>query len=249
MLTKLTNAIGLRIEATDGAIGEVHDFYFDEETWTIRYMVADTRRWLPGKRVLIVPEAFGDLNPAVRHFAVNLTRDQVRESPDYAEDLPVSRQWEIDLHGYYGWTPYWELTSTGSWPMTLVAPTPDPAEDEIPAAHERGDPHLRSAREVTGYHVAATDGKVGHVADFVAATDSWKILYLVVDTRKWLPGRTVLLPADWIDEVEWAEHEVVTHLQSQRIKESPDFDPADPINRDYEAQLYEHYGRKPYWLA
>jgi hypothetical protein len=94
------NAIGFRIEATDGAIGEVDDFYFDEETWTLRYLVADTGRWLPSKRVLIAPEAFDELNWAMERFPVKLTQDQVKNSPDIAEDLPVSRQWETDLHTY-----------------------------------------------------------------------------------------------------------------------------------------------------
>lgn len=249
MLTRLMNVIGFQIEATDGTIGEVRDFSFDEETWTVRYMVADTRRWLPGKRVLVVPEAFGEMNPAMRHFPVNLTRDQVRESPDYAEDLPVSRQWEIDLHGHYGWTPYWELAPAGAWPTPMVPPTPATTDRSIPSIRDHADPHLRSVREVAGYEFAASDGTVGHVSDFVAGTDSWKMIYLVVDTRKWLPGRSFLLPTNWVEEVDWAARHVVTHLQRRRIEDSPPFDPADPINRDYEAKLFEHYGRTPYWMA
>lgn len=249
MLTRLMNIIGFQIEASDGTVGEVRDFSFDEQTWTVRYMVADTRRWLPGKRVLIVPEAFDELRPEVRRFSVNLTRDQVRESPDYAEDLPVSRQWETNLHGHYGWTPYWELSPAGDWPTPLLPPTPSTTNGAIQSAGDHADPHLRSVREAAGYDVAVSDGKVGHVTDFVAGTESWKILYLVVDTRKWLPGRSFLLPTDWIDGVDWPERHVVTQLQRPRIEDSPPFDPADPINRDYETKLFEHYGRAPYWMA
>lgn len=249
MLTKLMNIIGFQIEATDGTIGEVRDYYFDETTWTIRYMVADTRRWLPGKRVLIAPEAFGTPNPSVRSFSVNLTRDQVRESPDRTKDLPVSRQWESDLFRHYGWTPYWELSPAGAWPTPLAPLIPNGPDDGSASAVERGDPHLRSVREVRGYTIAGSDNRVGHVEDFVAATDQWRILYLMVDTGKWLPGRAVLLPTEWIDEVNWPNKDAVTHLQGQRIKDSPELDPADPITRDYEARLYEHYGRTPYWMA
>ncbi len=249
MLTKLIDILGFQIEATDGTIGEVHGFYFDETTWTIRYMVADTRRWLPGKRVLIAPEAFGTPNASVRSFSVNLTRDQVRESPDRSTDLPVSRQWESDLFRHYGWTPYWELIPSGAWPLPLAPEVPSAPDGSSASAHERGDPHLRSVREVRGYSIAGSDNGVGDVADFVAATDQWRILYLMVDTGKWLPGRAVLLPTEWIDEVNWQNKDAVTRLQGQRIKDSPELDPADPITRDYEARLYEHYGRTPYWMA
>jgi hypothetical protein len=249
MLTRLMNAIGFRIEATDGAIGEVHDFYFDEETWTIRYLVADTGRWLPGKRVLIAPEAFDELNWATSRFPVKLTQDQVRESPDIASDLPVSRQWEMDLHAYYGWTPYWDLYPVGHEPIPLVPPAPEPELSAGSSAREHGDPHLRSMREVRGYDIAVSDGNAGKVEDFVAGTDSWKILYLRIDTGDWLPGRTVLLPVDLINQVNWPSRHLVVDLQRQRIEDAPALDPGAPINRDYETKLYEHFGRTPYWLA
>jgi hypothetical protein len=249
MLTKLMNAIGFRIEATDGAIGEVRDFYFDEETWTIRYLVADTSRWLPGKRVLIAPEAFDELNWAMGRFPVKLTQDQVRNSPDIAEDLPVSRQWETDLHNYYGWIPYWDLYPIGHEPMLRVPPAPEPERPAVSSRREHNDPHLRSMREVRGYEIAASDGKAGQVEDFVAGTDSWKILYLRIDTGGWLSDRTVLLPVDLINQVNWPSRHVVVDLQRQRIEDGPVLDPDAPINRDYETKLYEHLGRTPYWLA
>ena len=262
MLAKLMNIIDFRIEAADGAIGEVHDFYFDEETWMIRYLVADTRRWLPGKRVLLPPDAFGELNWATSRFPIKLTQDQIRNSPDIAEDLPVSRQREIDLHSYYGWTPYWDLYPVGHGPVPLVhpdavghapipsagsGPAPDPSS--IPSARDRGDPNLRSVREVKGYSIAATDGELGQVKDFVAETDSWRVLYLLVDTGDWLPGRAILLPIDWITDISWPSRHVVVDLQRQRIEEGPPLDPDAPITREYETELYEHFGRAPYWMA
>lgn len=249
MLTKLMNVIGFRIEATDGAIGEVHDFYFDEETWTIRYLVADTGRWLPGKRVLIAPDAFDELNWAVGRFPVKLTQDQVRNSPDIAEDVPVSRQWEKDLHSYYGWAPYWDLYPVGHDPIPLFPPSPESDRPSVSSAREHGDPHLRSMREVHGYDIAFSVGTAGQVEDFVAGTDGWKILYLRIDTGDWLPGRTVLLPVDLIKQVNWPSRHVVADLQRQRIEDAPALDPDAPINRDYETKLYEHFGRTPYWLA
>lgn len=39
--------------------------------------------------------------------------------------------------------------------------------------------------------------------------------------------------------------EIVTRLQEQRIKDSPEPDAAVPITRDYQARLYEHCGCRP----
>lgn len=250
MLARLMDIIGFRIEATDGTIGEVENFLFDEETWMVRYLVADTRRWIPGKKVLIAPQAFDDLNWAMQRFPVALTQDQVRESPDRATDLPVSRQWEADLHVHYGWKPYWDFHPVGHAPAWGSERLPVLERVQgVASAREHGDPHLRSVGEVKGYDVDATDGPVGHVEDFVTTTDVWKILYLEIGSHTWRRGESWLLPTDWIRGVSWPGHRVPVDQQRERIHDSPSLRPKAPITRDYEAKLFEHYGRTPYWAA
>ena len=55
MLRKMKDLKGFSIGARDGDIGEANDFIFDDKNWTVRYLVADTNRWLPGRKVLISP--------------------------------------------------------------------------------------------------------------------------------------------------------------------------------------------------
>jgi hypothetical protein len=110
-----------------------------------------------------------------------------------------------------------------------------------------GDPHLRSFAEVSGYEIAAADEEIGHAEDFVADTEGWVIRYMVVDTRNWLPGRKVLVSPGWIHEVMWADKQVRVALTRQEVKDSPKFDPSEPVNREYEARLYDYYGRPHYW--
>jgi len=100
MLRSLKKLFGNKILATDGQIGRVHDFYFDDQEWTVRYMVADTGGWLKGRLVLISPAALGEADWGAESFPVNLTRQQIGESPGIEEDLPVSRQQEIELQRY-----------------------------------------------------------------------------------------------------------------------------------------------------
>ena len=96
------------IGATDGDIGTVADLYFDDQSWTARYVVVDTGGWLSGRKVLIPPRAIQQIDAAGQRLVTNLTRQQVEDSPGIDTERPVSRPYEIDLYGYYGYPYYWE---------------------------------------------------------------------------------------------------------------------------------------------
>lgn len=239
MLLSINGLTGLGLAATDGEIGKVTGFYFDDYAWTIRYLVVQTGRWL-GRRVLISPSVVGHPDAPHGVLPVQLSRDQVRESPDVDTDKPVSRQLEETIAGHYGW-PVWYVLPGAPVPMPPVsAPSADPASY---------DPHLRSTGEVTGYHIRARDGEIGHVEDFVLDDGEWCIRYLVVDTKNWLPGRKVLVLPSLIQKIDWAASEVHLDLTRERIERSPEFHPAEPVNRAYEEQLVDYYGRPAYWQA
>ena len=77
--------------------------------------------------------------------------------------------------------------------------------------------------------------------------ETWSLRYLVVDTRNWLPGKEVLVAPRWISDISWAGLRVSVDLPRETIKQAPEFDPSQPISREYEARLHEHYGRPAYW--
>lgn len=249
MLRSLNALKGYHIAATDGEVGKVHDFFFDDEFWIVRYLVVDTGHWLPGRKVLLTPGVLH--RPEWRGLVVrvNLTREQVQDSPDIDTDKPVSRQQELELHRHYGWPYYWPYP--GIMPG-FVAPVPPPDAEEGRGSAEgkdKRDPHLRSVREVTGYHVQASDGEIGHVEDFIADDESWTVRYLVVATRNWLPGRSVLVSPYWVaSAISWAERKVNIIMTRENIRNSPLFDPAGLVNREYETRLYDYYGRPGYWV-
>jgi len=251
MLRSLKSLRRYRIAARDGEIGEIYDFFFDEELWTVRYLVVDNGRWLPGRKVLLSPHVIGQPVPDASNVPVDMTREQVESSPEIDTDKPVSRQREIELYQHYGWSPYWSGAGMGAVPMGPVAAPPLAAIPEPTGGTEekqKGDPHLRSTQEVAGYHIQASDGSIGHVEDFVVDDVTWDLRYLVVDTRNWLPGRKVLISPQWIvAPISWAESTVNVILTREQVKESPVFDPAAPVNREYEARLYDYYGRPSYW--
>jgi len=103
MLQSVTRLFEARLGASDGEIGRVNDLYFDDQNWAVRYLVADTGSWMPGRLVLISPRAFGNLHQGGKVLLVNLTRQQIENSPSIESHKPVSRQYEEEYHRYYGW--------------------------------------------------------------------------------------------------------------------------------------------------
>jgi len=172
---------GATIEAMDGDIGSVQDVYFDDRTWTVRYVVVDTGAWLPGRQVLISPFAFQAV-PGASRLRTSLTKKQIENSPSPDSDRPVNRQREVEFSRYYGYPYYWVgpyrwggLAYPG---LPLEAPQPSPVDEEMLARDlEGGDPNLRSARDVMGYYINATDGDIGHVEDFLVDDETWAILH------------------------------------------------------------------------
>lgn len=245
MLRSLKSLHNYSVEALDGEIGTVDDFYFDGDSWVVRYLVVDTGKWLPGRRVLIASMELGPPNQEARLFPVELTKEQVEGSPSIAADKPVSKQYEIELHSYYNWVPYW--TPGVSAPVMGIPTTEKEGVQGELSDKEKGDPHLRSFREVNGYKIHAKDGHIGHIDELIVEDDSWAIRYAVVDTRNWLPGRHVLVSPAWIKAISWADEEVMVDLTKEAIKDSPTYDPSEPVNRDYELRLYDYYGRPRYW--
>lgn len=240
MLWNMEAIRGYTLRATDDTIGTVDDFYFDDGHWVVRYVVVGTGGWLFGRKVLLAPSAFDQPDSELREFPVGLTKEKIKNSPDIDTAKPVNRQQEAALHRYYGWPHYWA-------PTAVMPPSPATVESEPPSEVEQGDPHLRSAREVEGYHIHAEDGSIGHVADFQVDIEAWTIRYLVVDTGTWLPGRKVLVAPSWVRRIDWVEREVDVNLTRDQVNESPEYDPSQHVERDYERRLYEHYGARPYW--
>jgi hypothetical protein len=248
MLRSLKNLRGYDILAIDGEMGEVHEFYFDDEEWIIRYLVADTGNWLPGRRVLISPVALEKPDWDLKKFPVLLHKDEIKKSPHISKDEPVSRQHEEEMSEYYNWPPYWNVGALGMPPAQPVTPKDTPEKDKTyHGAEKEGDPHLRSSREVIGYHIQAIDDEVGHVEDFLVDDESWTLRYLVIDTRNWLPGKKVVISPLWVKDIKWEDKKAGVDLTRNSIKNSPEYDPSTPINREYEERLFDYYGRPKYW--
>ena len=238
MLDKAKTLTGYNLQSLDGEIGKVKDFYFDDQYWTIRYLVADTGEWLVSRQVLISPHSLAGVDREQGSIAVKLTRDQIEHSPTLNRDKPVSRQFERAYFGFYGLPMYFEFE-----------PNRSKGGNSAQTRKKRGDPDLRSTHDVSGHHVEATDGEIGHVEDFLIDDETWAIRYLIVDTKDWLPGEKVLISPKWIERVSWSEKRVVVALTRDAIGQAPEYTDAPPLTRDLEIALHRHYARPGYWPA
>jgi hypothetical protein len=252
MLRHTSKIDGYSIGATDGPIGSITDFLFDDVTWVVRWLVVDTGAFLGGRKVLLPPSALLHVNHIGRQLAVGLTKQQIKDRPDITADGPILRPMETHLYDYYGWSPYWSTGFyTGGYgyagglfpPVSLAFPRGG-QEDEV-SRRAPGDRHLRSVREVTGYHIHARDGDIGHVADFLLEDGDWSIHYLVVETQDWWPGKKVLISPRSIDSTDWAMRTVNLDVDRQKVKDSPAYDGSKAIDRAYEYQFHGYYdGRR-----
>lgn len=246
MLSIAKTLAGYKLDSLDGAIGNVKDFYFDDRHWVIRYLVANTVSWLPGRQVLISPYALGAVNREEKCIAIDLPQKQIEDSPSWNSDKPVSRQFEESYYGYYGWPMYWAGPYMwGEYPHIMRNRE---GRRESAQGEKAWDPHLRSTEDVSGYHVQAVDGEIGHVVDFVIDDETWAIRYLIIDTRNWWPGKKVLISPQWIERVSWSESKVFVNLSRGAVGQSPEYVPDSLPTRDYETGLYLHYDRLGYWL-
>ncbi|MDP2665713.1 MAG: PRC-barrel domain-containing protein [bacterium] len=246
MLSKAKTLKGYKLDSLDGEIGKVTEFYFDDRHWTIRYLVADTGNWLTGRQVLISPYALVAVIREEQHISIDLTKKQIEDSPSLNSDKPVSRQFEEDYYGYYGWPMYWDGPYVwGSSPFVVR----DREKWKKSIQGEKAwDLHLRSTHDVSGHHIQAADGEIGHVEDFIIDDETWAIRYLIIDTRNWWPGKKVLVSPQWIEGVSWSESKVFVNLSRETIKQSPEYTEESLLTRDYETGLHRHYNRQGYWV-
>jgi uncharacterized protein YrrD len=241
---------GFSVSATNGELGRVKDAYFDDREWTVRHLVVDTGGWLTGRHVLVSPISVLAVDWEKQAISVRLTKEQVQNSPSIDTAKPVSRQHETELYNHYGYPYYW--SGPYLWGYALLPgmleqkPLEDPNRQETRERMEQerahNDPHLRSADEVIGYDIQASDDTMGHVEDLLFDEESWKIELMVVDTRNWWPGKKVMIPPGLIERVSWEGKCVEVKVTREQIENSAEYQPDRPLQHGGH-DLYRNFGR------
>lgn len=252
MLSSVKLLKNYKLNSLDGEIGKVKDLYFDDQYWTIRYLVVDTGSWLSSRKVLISTHSIVSINKEEAFISINLSKSQIENSPPLESDMPVSRQYQERLSAYFEYPLYWGgILSKGigfKISGSLVPlPVIEEADNNAVMDEEKWDPHLQSFNYVRSYHIQTNDDSIGHINDFIIDDKNRKILYLVMDTHNWFPGKKILLSSEWIESINWNKSIIIVNFSSEQIKHAKAYDDECIIDRDYEISLYKYYHRKGYW--
>jgi uncharacterized protein YrrD len=251
MLWNISALKHFEIAAADGDIGHVADILFEDDTWCLRWVVVETGSWFSHRKILLHRSDLAEPDITKRRLHVKLSREAVRNSRSVEADLPVSQQPYAEFPAEY--RELFETDRTALVPPMTMYPdymplSPALLDHGVTITEQKGDKHLRSADTLTGFHIHATDGDIGHLSDFILEDESWQIRYLVVDTRNWLPARKVLLAPSAVLSTDWQARVIEVDATRQQIKESPPYDTEVAIDRLYDAMFHQHFGWTGYWL-
>lgn len=205
---------GFRVMAAEEEVGRVHDCFFDESTWHIRYIVVRTGSWLLGRDVIIVPSHVRVLSLEDEQIATDLTKDELKNSPDVDTEKPISRRREIEYLSYYGMPMYW-----GSMPGIPPTGAPAPTE-QAPEDRDDEPSYLRSAREITGYALQSQEGSAGTIKDVVFSPETWAVSHLLVRTGGWFSGKEIAVATTWVEEIDWSRAIVQVDMPNDRLRDA-----------------------------
>jgi len=223
--------------ATDGDIGTIKECYFDDLSYTVRYSwsTRGVAGGAEGAPLADCPPKDG-LGREAPHSRAD--EGQVEKSPNIDTDKPSRGSTRPPTMATMATPRTGRGLSLGAYPYPYLGSGPALSAADLAReqrwhweAKEREDPHLRSAHAVTGYHIQATDGEIGHVEDFFVDDKSWTIRYMLVDTTNWWAGKKVLVAPAWIQRVDWAESKVHVTVTRAQIEKSPEYDPTRPVER------------------
>jgi sporulation protein YlmC with PRC-barrel domain len=259
MAIKHKKLIGDPVDSKNGSIGALKDFLFDDRSWRIRYAVVDTSFWLPNRKVVLAPSSFSAHGlSSDGHLRVDLTKEQIEDSPKLEENLPISRQHESSLHSYFGWTPYWASMGPIAFPYAdaplSAAGVPYPINTApehvvhtdwayLKKEREKNfDGHLRSLNEILGYKICTHDEeKFGQIENAIIDEKNWLVIDLIFNTHRWLPGgKEFVCSPLFVKKMDIKSKELHIQHDKDTILEAPELD-FETYGSEYRKLLVEHY--------
>lgn len=241
MIVGLKSFLNFTIGAVDGEIGTIKEMFFDDRSWTVRYIVAETGRWLPGRIVLLPPQTLTHLDWDDAVYQTRMSMEQIKKSPRVDSKPPVHVQEQVKSEDQSLKNYWFGIAGAG-----VLMPSPHVIKSEQERQESQlqdFDDHLRSSNEVTGYHIHAKDGEIGRVDDFILNTTTWKIESLIMETGSWLSKRKLMLSPSQITDISYPTARIIVDATVEQIRHNTEFDDRSPINVVYEKNLRDYYGR------
>ncbi|HLO59255.1 MAG TPA: PRC-barrel domain-containing protein [Bacteroidales bacterium] len=269
----INEIIGHSVVTSDGTKGKIKDCLFDRENWQVRYLEVDFGNLFSSDRILIPRTLLKDSHITDDDLLLNVKNSVVKLGPKPEEDLPISRQYEERLNGYYNQETYstsrtystgeagagrgygvtGETTFGPGSGVTESANSASAYPSDYPSRRvpqytstedSKQSSNLFSFKEVNGYKIHATDGVLGSVEDLIIDENSWEIVYMVVDTNNWLPwSKKTLIDISFIENINYGTREAEISLNTDFLKNAPDYDEDRFVDDQYESNLRNYYER------
>lgn len=222
------------IQASDGDIGSVSEFYFDEEHFYLRYLVVNTENFLFRNLVLVSPISFTNINFEEKIIKLKITKKELEDSPGLDSVDVISRKYEKDYNNHFAWPYYWSAENSAS----AIGPYGMPwgyynqlgraprrtGEVNSDLVRNTDDSNLRSSREVRSYSVKGIGNEeFGHIQGFILDPNTLALKFVIIDTIHFLPSKHVLLRPEWIEEISWESKTVEFSFSKELIKSAPSY--------------------------
>ncbi len=207
----LKHLFGYHVRATDEEIGKVEDFFVDDRSWTVRYMLMRTGGIFSGASAVIPAACLGQPNTASRSMPVKFSKAEL-EGLAEADVKPVGDEMRALCKALYG-----KSDDRRDRGFIRVGCTTN--QDAAASS-------LRSVRELASYQIETRDGPCGLCTDLLADLHEWKVPYLVVNTKEFRPHGHVLAPTTWVQEISWRDMEIEVATSREKLQHAQRFDAA-----------------------
>lgn len=244
MLRSCKSLEGYSLHAIDGEIGHLKTLHFNDEDWSIKYLVVDLGGLWNEKKVLLLPSASYEFSWIEQNISVKLTREQIKSALPYNADLPVSDQHELINHSNFK-SLYLVEPWSGSF-LPLWFPDLKAGQALKNLVQEIGDKDLRCVKMIAGYKCVLKDKELGKVEDFILDCNGWKLREIVIETNHLFSSSKKIIPVSKIKVFDTDNEKIELDLSSTELEDYPDYKEHDAVNREYVVKFYDYYGRLKY---
>lgn len=246
---KLTELIGLPVVTKDASLGQVDDVMIDVSNFDVRYLVISMKKWLPSEKVLIAPGEVAHVTGDEDILSLDLLRKDVENAPKLPHLHDVPRTYELSIHDYFGWTPYWLMSPSGiNWYPKVeeenetTLPFPEEWNDLDEHRRKSLGRRMMSAKSLKNFSVKTfDDAKFGHIENLIIDTDDWFVLDCIVSENRLLPGGHHYCFSPRFIEILYQHRRLLqVSFSKDRLEFAPQYDSAT-YGENFRRLSMEHY--------
>ncbi len=230
MLRNIKSLLGYKLQGTDGCIGQVDEFYFEEDTWVIHYLIVKTGDWFLNRNLFISPKLLVISEKEPRVFLLNRNREQIKSSPNFDRHHSVMQNTGEARIGHF--------SSQMHVTTAFCTSVSDVSKDHHLCNTNRiklisgnelfirsfSDFHLRFTKRLSGYNVYTHREDFGQISDFILDVRQWQIISMVIDAHNWFGGKRFITSVGAIKEIQWDNSVIILSIPRNRIKNCPEYD-------------------------